>query len=145
MRSTCFLAVAGVIWAAAAVAADVAPGSAAATPPPESAQQLAPPSPVSAPKVVYLYTSAQLDQLRKDNPKHYAQAERILAAGSRLCAPGRDSVIPVGLDVHDLQCNSMALRTSLPPKVDLRFRLDDTLYIARVVVTDAWAGAVKVK
>jgi hypothetical protein len=136
------------IYIAAAVAADGAPGSPAAAPqmpPPESARLLAPPPPVTPPKVVYLYTSAQLDQLRKDNPKHYAQAERILAAGRKLCGPGPESLMQVGLDVHDLQCDSMALRTSLPPKVDLHFRLDDTVYIARVVVTDARANAIKVK
>src|SRR6185503_3782689 len=83
MRSTWVLAVAGVIYGAVALAGD---------------------SPPPAGKVVYLYTTAQLEQLRKDNPKHYAQAERILAAGSKLCAPGADSLIQIGLNVHDLQC-----------------------------------------
>jgi hypothetical protein len=138
MRSTGVLAGAGaVVYGALALAADT--GAPAALP----AQTSIPPQPAA--KVVYLYTSAQLEQLRKDNPKHYAQAQRILAAGSKLCSPGKDAVIPVGLNVHDLQCNSMALRTSLPPKVDIQFRLDDTEYIARVVVTDAQAKAVKVK
>jgi hypothetical protein len=138
MRSTWVLAIAGAIFYTAAVLAADAVA-------PVAPSVLTVISPPPGGKVVYLYTAAQLDQLRKDNPKHYAQAERILAAGSKLCGPGPESLIQVGLDVHDLQCNSMALRTSLPPKVDLRFRLDDTTYIARVVVTDAQAKPVKVK
>jgi hypothetical protein len=137
MRSTAVLAVAAAVYAVAALGAE------AGAPALPNVQVTVLPQPTG--KVVYLYTSAQLEQLRKDNPRHYAQAERILAAGSKLCSPGRDTVIPVGLNVHDLQCNSMALRTSLPPKVDLHFRLDDTVYIARAVVTDARANAVKVK
>jgi hypothetical protein len=150
MRSTWVLAVAGVIYGAEALAGDSPPVPPAATLGAHSGVPATPgvltlSSPPPAGKVVYLYTTAQLEQLRKDNPKHYAQAERILAAGSKLCAPGADSLIQIGLNVHDLQCNSMALRTSLPPKVDIRFRLDDTVYIARVAVTNAQANAVKVK
>jgi len=148
MRSTWVLAAAAVVYGAAASAGDSAQATRAPAADPQAAAAPIVETvvvPQDGPKVVHLYTSAQLEQLRKDNPKHYAQAERIMAARSKLCAPGPASLLQVAPDVHDLQCNSMSLRTSLPPKVDMRFRIDDTVYIARVVVMDAVANAVKVK
>ena len=94
------------------------------------------------PQTVYLYTSAQLEQLRQSNPRHYAQAQRILAAANTLCKPGADDAMRVSLDVHDLKCFGALMMTSNPPKTQLSFRLDDTRYLAIVTLTDAGARAV---
>ncbi len=100
--------------------------------------------PVASPprhQIVYLFTSAQLEQLRQSNPRHYAQAQRILAAANTLCKPGADEVTRVSLDVHDLKCFGALMMTSNPPKTQLSFRLDDTRYVAIVTLTDAGARA----
>ena len=87
-------------------------------------------------RTVYLNGPADLDRLRTSNPGHYSQAQRILGAANELCRPGPEEVRFVRLDVRDLQCSRMLLKTSNPPKWNLSFRLDDVRYIALVTVTD---------
>ncbi|MBV8806679.1 MAG: hypothetical protein JO042_16595 [Sinobacteraceae bacterium] len=86
--------------------------------------------------VVYLDDPAALEQLRTSNPTHYARAEKILAAANHLCRPKPGEVEYVKGDAKDVSCSASLLRTSNPPKRQIRFRLDDTQYIALVVVTD---------
>ena len=85
---------------------------------------------------VYLSGAADLDRLRASNPDHYARAQRIIAAADHLCPPGRGEFRYATLNARDLRCARMLLRTSNPPKWQMSFRLDDTRYIATVIVTD---------
>ena len=87
-------------------------------------------------KTVYLDGQVDLEHLRATNPGHYARAERIMAAANELCRPTQGEVSYVRFEARDISCSEMLLRTSNPPKRQITFTLDDTRYIALVVVTD---------
>jgi hypothetical protein len=85
--------------------------------------------------VVYLDDSA-LAELRAANPVHYARAQKILAAANELCRPTAGKVEYAKFDAKNISCINMLIKTSNPPKRQISFRLDDTQYIALVVLTD---------
>jgi hypothetical protein len=84
---------------------------------------------------VYLDGPSDLARLRQANPGHYARAERILAEANQLCRPGAGRLAEVA-GASDLRCESALLRTSNPPKAEIRFRLDAVRYVALVTLTD---------
>jgi hypothetical protein len=84
---------------------------------------------------VYLGGPSDLARLRQSNPGHYARAERILADANRLCRPGPARLKQVA-GARELDCEGALLRTSNPPKWQIRFRLDGVRYVALVTVTD---------
>lgn len=86
--------------------------------------------------VVTLNSEADLEQLRKTNPAHYAQATRIMAAANHLCRPDLPATVLVKFHVRNISCANMLLRTSNPPKRQINFQLDNTFYSALVTVTD---------
>jgi len=86
--------------------------------------------------VVYLYDAADLARLRATNPAHYARAERIMAAANELCRPSSGEVWYAKFEARDISCADMLMFTSNPPKRQIGFTLDDTHYIAMVVITD---------
>ena len=86
--------------------------------------------------VVYLDGAADLQRLRAANPQHAARAEKIMAAANELCRPEPGNVSYASFQARDISCSDMLLRTSLPPKRQIAFTLDDTRYIALVVITD---------
>ena len=89
-----------------------------------------------APKTtVYLNGPGDLARLRDTNPEHYARAERVLAAADHLCRPGAGQVQPI-IGSRDVHCDGMFLLTSNPPRWRMTFKLDDTRYIALVMITD---------
>lgn len=81
---------------------------------------------------VHLDSAADLAQLRKTNPDHYARAVRLINAANRLCKPGTPRL--QNTDGRDISC-ALLLLTSNPPKRSLSFTLDNTSYIAIVTVT----------
>jgi hypothetical protein len=87
-------------------------------------------------KLVHLDGAADLAQLLATNPRHYARAQRVLGAAAELCRPRPGDVSFARLDARDVSCARMLLKTSNPPKRTISFTLDDTRYIALVVVTD---------
>lgn len=86
-------------------------------------------------KTVYLEGPRDLAELRDTNPAHYARAQRVLAAADHLCRPGIAQSEPVA-GSRDLRCESRLIFTSNPPKWQMTFTLDDTRYIALVVIHD---------
>jgi hypothetical protein len=90
----------------------------------------APPS-----RTVYLDGPSDLARLKEINPSHYARAERVLAAANHLCRPG-PAELREAAGARDLTCDGSFFRTSNPPKWQITFTLDDTRYVALVVVTD---------
>jgi hypothetical protein len=94
-------------------------------------------APLTAPprKTVYLDGPRDLARLQATNPDHYARAQRILAAANELCRPGAGELQPIGRS-RDVRCVDMLLLTSNPPQRRVTFTLDDTRYIALVVITD---------
>ena len=88
-------------------------------------------------KVVYLYDAADLAHLQATNPVHYARAQRIMAAANELCRPQPAGVWYARFEARDITCADMLMFTSNPPKRQIGFTLDDTHYIAMVVVTDS--------
>jgi hypothetical protein len=87
-------------------------------------------------RTVYLYSSADLAQLRAANPDHYARAQRILASANHLCRPGHEQLEFTQADARDVACQASLLRTSNPPQSQVVFTLDDTRYVALVRLTD---------
>lgn len=81
---------------------------------------------------VHLDSAADLAQLRRTNPDHYARAVRLMNSANRLCKPGTPKL--QNADGHDISC-AMLLLTSNPPKRALSFMLDNTRYVAIVTVT----------
>lgn len=81
---------------------------------------------------VHLDSPADLAQLRKTNPDHYARAVRLMESANRLCRPGAPKL--QNADGRDISC-AMLLLTSNPPKRTLSFMLDNTRYVAIVTVT----------
>ena len=90
---------------------------------------------------VHLDSAADLEQLRKTNPDHYARAVRLMNRAGELCEPGAPKL--QNADGRDISC-AMLLLTSNPPKRQISFTLDDTHYIALVVITDDPARLVQV-
>lgn len=86
-------------------------------------------------RTVYLDGPSDLARLRELNPAHYARAQRILTAANHLCRPVRGQVQELA-GARDLKCAGPFLKTSNPPKWQITFTLDDTRYVALVVVTD---------
>jgi hypothetical protein len=91
-----------------------------------------PVDPVVLKPPVRLASAADLAQLRKTNPDHYARAVRLMSSANRLCKPGEPKV--QNADGRDISC-AMLLLTSNPPKRALSFTLDSTPYVAIVTVT----------
>lgn len=81
---------------------------------------------------VHLDSAADLAQLRKTNPDHYARAVRLLSSANSLCKPGAPKL--QNTDGRDISCE-LLLRTSNPPKRTLSFMLDHTRYVAIVTIT----------
>jgi hypothetical protein len=86
--------------------------------------------------VVYLDDSASLAQLRTTNPTHYARAQKIIDAANQLCRPTAAEVEYAKFDAKNISCIRTLVKTSNPPKRQISFRLDDTVYIALVTLTD---------
>jgi hypothetical protein len=86
--------------------------------------------------VVHLDSAASLAQLRATNPVHYARAQKILAAANHLCRPTAGEVQYADFGAKDISCARSFVKTSNPPKREIRFRLDDTRYVALVILTD---------
>jgi hypothetical protein len=85
---------------------------------------------------VYLSGPTAWAELRASSPARYARAQKIVAAADQLCKPGPAQTRFARFNAQDIACERMLLFTSLPPKHRLSFRLDDTVYIAMVVITD---------
>ena len=106
---------------------------------------LAPHAATASPdKYVYLYGQSDLDRLRATHPGHYARAERIMAAANELCRPKPGDISYAKFDARDISCAEMLVKTSNPPKRQISFTLDDTHYIALVVITEDPARLVQV-
>ena len=80
---------------------------------------------------VHLDSAADLAQLRKTNPDHYARAVRLLRSANSLCKPGAPKL--QNTDGRDISC-ALMLFTSNPPKQALTFKLDNTRYVAIVTI-----------
>ncbi len=94
-------------------------------------------------QVVHLYSTADLDHLRATNFNHYQRAEKIIAAGNKLCRPGAPALqLAARIGASDMSCAANLL-TSYPPKKLLDFRLDNTRYIALITITDDQPRLVK--
>jgi hypothetical protein len=81
---------------------------------------------------VRLASAADLAQLRRTNPDHYARAVRLMSSANSLCKPGEPKL--QNTDGRDISCD-MLLLTSYPPKRALSFMLDGTRYVAIVTIT----------
>ena len=95
------------------------------------------------PRTVYLYDTADLDQLRETNFNHYLRARKILAAANEICRPGKETSFYARFDGADPRCLTMLWKTSNPPKKQIEFHLDDVHYVALVTVTDNPAKLLK--
>jgi hypothetical protein len=95
-----------------------------------------------APRVVYLTGDESLTELRHRNPQHYARARRIIAAADSLCRSKPPHTEYAKFDARDIACVRSMIFTSYPPQRRLSFRLDDTEYVAMVVLREHLAKLV---
>jgi hypothetical protein len=86
-------------------------------------------------RTVYL-DHVVLEELKKSKPADYAQATKIMAAASELCAPNAARTWQA-MQVEGGSCDGMVLKMSYPPKRQIGFQIGDTRYIANVIVKDA--------
>ncbi len=75
-----------------------------------------------------------LDNLQATNPRHYAIARRILAAASEICDASKASPVRTLFHAKYVACTAGFWLTSNPPKHELSFRIDETVYSALVAV-----------
>ena len=87
-------------------------------------------------KVVHLDDVGALALLKATNPDHYARVRGIMAAADHLCRPGPPNVFYARYQARDIACPRFQVLTSFPPKRRLSFKLDDTRYIATIVISD---------
>ena len=80
---------------------------------------------------IHLDSAADLEQLRKTNPGHYARAVRLMNRAGELCKPGAPKL--QNADGRDISC-ALLLLTSNPPKRQFYFTLDHTHYVAIVTI-----------
>lgn len=85
-------------------------------------------------RVVYLNGPEAMAELQKTNPKHFAVAQQILAAGPKLCEASGQRVYQATMGAEEITCSGFLLRTSNPPKKQISFELEDATYIALVEV-----------
>jgi hypothetical protein len=85
---------------------------------------------------------ADLGRLRANNPGHYARAMRVIAAANQLCRPGAPKLQATELDAREVSC-AHAFLMSDPSKRSISFALDQTHYLAIVVITDSPAALQK--
>jgi hypothetical protein len=72
-----------------------------------------------------------LEHLRATHFNHYLRAQKILAAANEICQPGRAHAYPTRFVDNYVSCGGPFLMSN-PPKVLLKFHLDDVGYIAPV-------------
>jgi hypothetical protein len=92
-----------------------------------------------APKRTVYLNDLTMEDLRTTNPKHYAEARKVMADMKASCAMGQWQSQPAFLKPGE--CSVFLLSTSNPPKRRVTFVVEDTLYIASVTVTEPAAGA----
>src|SRR5688572_14762208 len=83
-------------------------------------------------RTVYL-TDMLLEELKTSRPAHYARARKVIDEASKPCPLGELQSLPIQQRTSP-QCSTFVLRTSNPPKRQVTFAVDDTLYIANVVL-----------
>ena len=103
-----------------------------------------------APGVVGAGPTIDLDQpgalatLEQTNPAHYAKVKRILHGITRRPDAEVPRWLRVGFDARDVNYAPIVL-TSLPAQRRLSFALDDTRYVAVVVLTHLRGDVVPLK
>ena len=75
-----------------------------------------------------------LQALERDNPAHFAKVSAILREVPRLDPPTVEGWMRTRFDAQEISYRYRLLRTSYPAKTDLSFVLDDSRYVALVVV-----------
>ena len=91
-------------------------------------------SPAWASGPTRLDTADELAQLEASNPRHYAEARKLMAAANVLCSPTAPQVQEVTLDSRHMRCGAL-FKTSNPPKREIFFTLDGVDYAALVSIT----------
>jgi hypothetical protein len=94
----------------------------------------------TAPKRTVYLTGMALEELKTSNPTHYAQALKVIDEMSKPCPTGEWQSRPIQQRTSP-QCSAFFLQTSNPPKRQASFVVDDTLYIASVVLKQSDARA----
>ena len=92
------------------------------------------PAPVTTIKRTVYLDSVVLEDLKKSNPSRYAKVQSVMASASEMCRPNAARQWRVA-DTQ-AECANMVLRTSYPPKRQVSFAVEDTIYIALVTVVD---------
>jgi hypothetical protein len=92
---------------------------------------------IKPPAAHRLDSARALERLAESNPGHYRRAVEVLRVVSRETCETALKLVPVQAQAADLRCNPGLLLTSYPAKREVTFRLDDSLYAARVIMVPA--------
>lgn len=89
-----------------------------------------------APKRTVYLDSVVLEEIKNSNPTRYARIRDVMASASEMCKPNAARTWEL-VSAKPADCSTLFLKTSYPPKREISFAIDDTLYITHVVVRDA--------
>ena len=92
-----------------------------------------------AQRTVDLRDSATVQQLRQANPVHFALIERIVAGLAEHPERAEGDWLQANFDARDVDLSRLVMKTSYPPRQELRFTLDDTRYVLHLVRSDLTA------
>jgi hypothetical protein len=89
-----------------------------------------------APKRTVYLDSVVLEEIKNSNPERYARIREVMASASEMCKPNAARAWALA-SAHPADCSTLLLKTSYPPKRQISFSIDDTMYITHVIVRDA--------
>jgi hypothetical protein len=93
----------------------------------------------AGPLEVDLRTPQALETLKRENPAHFEKIRQILIALEEKPERVEGDWLKVNFDAQDIALWRMAIKTSLPPRQLLSFRLDQTRYTLYVIRRDMTA------
>ena len=88
------------------------------------------------PTIVDLRTPQALANLKRDNPAHFEKIRQILTALEEQPDRVEGDWLQTNFDAQDVNLERMVIKTSLPPKQLLSFRLEQTRYTLYLVRRD---------
>lgn len=89
-----------------------------------------------APKRTVYLDSVVLEEIKNSNPERYARIRGVMASASEMCKPNAARTWALA-NAPAADCSNLVLKTSYPPKRQIVFAIDDTTYVAHVIVQDA--------
>ena len=88
----------------------------------------------SIPRTIDLGAPGALEALERSNPEHYGKVVKILRIAGDVSCETLPRMLKVQFDAAGARCSSALVLTSYPAKRHVWFQLEDTAYVANVVL-----------